>query len=142
MITILVWAKLMPPSALTPSASLCGRLQRPTTFVIITPQKIAASFVPRHLGAERRGFSFPQHQGRGHHHCLHPLPLRSSRGSLPPSSCSYWPFPPVLSLSPPPPWTSQERARSSTGCPSPGCPGWCLTCHHALSCICSCPLHP
>ena len=50
--------------------------------------------VPRHLVVERRGSSFPQHQGRSHHHRLHSLPLWSSRGSPPPSSSfSYWLFP-------------------------------------------------
>ena len=122
MITILVWAKLMPPSALTPSASLCGRLQRPTTFVIITPQKIAALFAPRHLGAVRRGFSFPQHQGRGHHHYLLPLPLWPSRGSPPPSPCSYWCTPPASS-SPAPSWACPERTGSPKGCPPSGCHG-------------------
>ena len=41
---ILAWTKLLPPSALTPSASLCGSHQRPTTFVIVRPQKIAPLF--------------------------------------------------------------------------------------------------
>ena len=98
--------------------------------------------VPRRLGCGGKGNTFSKHSGWGHHHCFLPPPLWSPRGSPPPSPCSYWPCSPASASSPPSPWPGQEGARPSTGCPPPGCPGWCSTCLPSPSCNSCSPLNP
>ena len=52
------------------------------------------------------------------------------------------PPPAAAGISPKRPWASQERAGSSTGCPSSGCPGWSSTSFHATGCTSCGPLNP